>query len=156
MSQCWAGLRDSIYIPYLDDILCYGKTLDEHLENLRGVLRRLKKFSVKFEAQKCTFFKKEIKYVGKVIGENRYWDSTINTEVLENPQKIAGNLTELLGFLGYFRKTIWDSSIRTEPLYDILCVPVKNTPSNSMHHLKKTKAQRLFNEKRTKKIKQRE
>ena len=120
------------------------------------MLRRLKKFSVKFEAQKCAFFKKEIKYVGKVIGENRYWDSTINTEALENPSKIAGNLTELLGFLGYFRNTIWDLSIRTEPLCDILCVPVKNTPSNSMHRLKKTKVQRLFNEKRTKKIKQRE
>ena len=120
------------------------------------MLRRLKKFSVKFEAQKCDFFRKEIKYLGKVIGENRYWDSTINTEALENPKRTAGNLTESLGFLGYFRKTIWDLSIRTEPLYNILCVPVKNTSSNLMHRLKKTKVQRLCNEKRTKKIKQRE
>ena len=75
-NECLAGLRDSTCIAYLDDFLCYGKTFDEHLENLRKVLRRLK-----LKAEKCVFFKKEMKYLGKVISENGYRDSMVNAEL---------------------------------------------------------------------------
>ena len=61
--------------PYLDDILCYGKTFDEHLENLIGVKR--------IKAGKSIFFKKQIKYFGKITSENGYRYSTINTKALE-------------------------------------------------------------------------
>ena len=53
MNQCLVVLRDSICIPYLGDILCYGKTFDGHLEKIRRVLRRLKNFGVKLK----TFFR---------------------------------------------------------------------------------------------------
>ena len=70
--------------PYLDDILCYGKTFDEHMENLKRVLWRLKKIGVKvIKAGKCIFFKKQIKYFGKIASENGYRYSTINTKALE-------------------------------------------------------------------------
>lgn len=82
--------KDSICIPCLDDILCYGKN-DEHFENLRRVLRRLRNFGVKLKAEKYVFFKKEIKKLGKIISENGCRGSTINTEALkksfEKPQK---------------------------------------------------------------------
>ena len=61
MNECLATLRDSNYIPYLSDILCYGKMFDKHLENLRRVLWRLKNFVAKLKAEKCVFFKKERK-----------------------------------------------------------------------------------------------
>ena len=69
MNQCLSGMRDSICIVYLDDILCYEKTFDEHLENLRTVFRRLKQFGVKLKAEKCILFKPEIKYLRKIISE---------------------------------------------------------------------------------------
>ena len=62
MNECLLGLKDSICIPYLDDILCYGKSFDEHLDNLRTVLRQLKSYGVKLKAEKCVYFRKEIKY----------------------------------------------------------------------------------------------
>ena len=55
MSECLSGLRDSICIPYLDDILCYGKTFDKHLENLRTVFCRLRQIGVKLKAEKFIF-----------------------------------------------------------------------------------------------------
>ena len=55
INQCLSGLRDSICLPYLDHILCYGKTFDEHLENLRPVFRRLRQFRVKLKSRKMYF-----------------------------------------------------------------------------------------------------
>ena len=72
-----------ISITYLDDILCYGKTFDEHLENLRTVFCRLRQFGVKLKAEKCLLFKPEIKYVGKIISEKGYKDNPINTEAIK-------------------------------------------------------------------------
>ena len=101
--------RDSICVPYLDDILCYGKIFDEHLENLRIVFRRLRQFGVKLKAKKCILFEPEIKYLGKIISEKGYKDDPINTEALEKlrePLKTVGDLQKLLGFLGYYRRSI--------------------------------------------------
>ena len=55
INQCLSGLRDSICIAYLNDILCYGKTFDEHLENFRTAFRRLRQFRVKNVSRKMYF-----------------------------------------------------------------------------------------------------
>ena len=108
------------------------------------MLRRLKNYGVRL---------KLIKYLGKIISENGYRDSTINTEALEKlrepptKKKKKGNLRRLLGFLGYFKQSICDFSRDANPLYDILCVPPENTLSNLKHRSKKTKGQRSSNEK---------
>ena len=142
MNECLAGIRDSICIPYLDDILCYRKTLNEHLRNSRKMLQRLKNVRVKRKAEKCVFFQKEIKYLGNIISENGYRDSTINTEALEKLQehpKTIGDLRKLLGFLGNFAQSICYFFRKVKSLQDILCVPPENTPSNSKQRSKKGK-----------------
>ena len=45
--QSLVGLRGNVCLAYLDDILCYGKTFEEHVYNLREVLRRLKSKGIK-------------------------------------------------------------------------------------------------------------
>ena len=92
ITQCLSGLRDSICIPYLDDILCYEKTFDEHLENLRTVFRR--QFGVKLKAKKYILLKPEIKYLGKNNSEKGNKDNPINTEAikkLREPPKTVGD-----------------------------------------------------------------
>ena len=146
ISGCLSGLRDSICIPYLDDILCYGKTFDKHLENLRTVFRRLRQFGVKLKAEKYVLFKPEINYLGKIIRGKGYKDDPINTEAIDKSRespKTVEDFRKLLGFLGYYRQSVENVSRKAKPIYDVLSLPSENV-SKSNHKSNKSEGTKIF------------
>ena len=105
MNKCLGGLRDLKCIAYLDNILIYGQTFEEHLENLETVSKRLKEKGIKLNAKKCHFFKREVKYLGCLISKDGYRADPQDSIALEKfcaPPKTLGELRLLLGFLGYY------------------------------------------------------
>jgi hypothetical protein len=52
---------------YLDDILIFGRSVDEHLERLKSVLQRIKEAGLKLSPSKCFFLKREVEYLGHVV-----------------------------------------------------------------------------------------
>ena len=54
---------------YLDDIIIFSKTEEEHLQHLEEIFDRLKKAGLKLKLQKCSFFKKHIQYLGHLISD---------------------------------------------------------------------------------------
>ena len=104
--QCLGYLKGTICEPYLDGVLCYFLTFEEHLQNLQTFLQRLKTRGIKLCADKCNFFKQEVRYLGRLISVNGYSSDPIDTNALEKfrcPPKTIGELRSLLGFLGYYR-----------------------------------------------------
>ena len=121
--KCLGDLAHKICEPYLDDILCYGHSFEEHLGNVRQVLRRLKARGVKLRARKCSFFKQEVRYLGRLVSKNGYRPDPKDSVVLEKfrcPPKTIGELRSLLGFLGYYRSFVMDFAKVMKPLYDLL------------------------------------
>ena len=55
---------------YIDDILVTGKTLDEHLQTLEEVLKRLQDAGLRLNRDKCFFLRPSIEYLGHVIDEH--------------------------------------------------------------------------------------
>ena len=69
MEDILRDLRDQIVIPYLDDLIIFSKTFDEHVQHVTAVLRRLREHGIKLKGPKCELFMKEVKFLGRVVSE---------------------------------------------------------------------------------------
>ena len=67
MNNILRGLTYKICFVYLDDIIIFDKTLEEHNKNLEEVLKRLAQHGVKLQTDKCKFLRPELEYLGHVI-----------------------------------------------------------------------------------------
>ena len=64
---------------YLDDIIIFSKTEEEHLQHLEEIFIRLRKFGLKMKREKCSFFKKHIQYLGHLVSER--WIRTASGKI---------------------------------------------------------------------------
>ena len=69
MESCLGELHLNWCIIYLDDIIVFSRTPEEHVHRLRAVFEKLKAASLKLKPSKCDFFKKEIKYLEHVVSK---------------------------------------------------------------------------------------
>ena len=67
MNEVLKKFLGKFVIVYLDDILIFKKTLDEHLLHIRRVLERLREEKMLINLKKCSFVKRELVYLGFVI-----------------------------------------------------------------------------------------
>lgn len=82
METVLAGLHFKIHVclVYIDDIIVFGKTFEESLQNIEYVFQRLQQAGLKLKPSKCTLFKKEVLFLGYRVS---------GLGVQTDPQKIA-------------------------------------------------------------------
>jgi len=69
MKKMLQRLLNKICLVYLDDVIIFSKDYKGMLERLRQVFLRLKFANLKQNPQKCSFLKKELKYLDHVVSE---------------------------------------------------------------------------------------
>ena len=93
---------------YLDDIIIFSKTEEEHLQHLEEIFERLRKAGLKLKLQKCSFFKKHIQYLGHLISDEGIQPLPEKLESIAKmpvPQN-AKQVKQFLGLVGYYRKFV--------------------------------------------------
>ena len=80
MQACLNEQIFQILLVYLDDILIFSKTFEEHLERLEMVLTRLREHGLKLKLEKCTFLRRRVTYLGHEVS---------GAGIAPEPEKIA-------------------------------------------------------------------
>lgn len=104
---------------YLDDIVVYSKTLEEHAQHLSTVFRVLRENSLYVKREKCSFARQEVGHWIK-DGTIRMDEGKVQAiKEWETPTK-ATELRSFLGLTNYYRRFIEGYSRRAAPLTDLL------------------------------------
>ena len=122
-----AGLNWESCLVYLDDIIIFSRTFEEHLSRLESVLSRLRAGGLKLKVKKCAFCAPEVKYLGHIVSKDGLHPDESKVNAVQNfpvPQDLT-QLRSFLGLIGYYRKFVQDFSLHAEPLYRL---SKKNVP----------------------------
>ena len=118
MDHILRGLEYRFALMYIDDIIIFSNSIDEHLTHLEEVFRRLREANVKLNPKKCSFVKQRIEYLGHVVTPEGIFPDPGKVEVVKNFPTPA-SLKELKSFLGlanYYRRFIKGFSEIASPL----------------------------------------
>ncbi|KAI7299779.1 hypothetical protein KC315_g17470, partial [Hortaea werneckii] len=118
INRALAGLVDTCCVVYLDDILVYSDSHENHVRDLREVLARLRKFSLFANLKKCSFFTKEVEFLGYVVSTAGVsMDSRRVAAIEEWPRPTTlREVQVLLGFTNFYRRFIRNYSKIVAPL----------------------------------------
>ena len=107
-------IAKGIVVVYLDNILIFTKTKEEHAQAVWRVLQVLKENKLFLRPEKCKFYKQQIEYLGLVISENKVSMDLVKVAgVQEWP--ISENKTDVqafLGFVNFYQRFIQDFSAK--------------------------------------------
>ncbi|KAK7909418.1 hypothetical protein WMY93_014102 [Mugilogobius chulae] len=121
MEKCMGDLHLKEVLVFLDDLIIFSNTLEEHESRLLRVLSRLRDYGLKLSPEKCKFFQTSVKYLGHIVSSKG---------VETDPEKVSAlkswpiptnfkTLRSFLGFAGYYRRFIKGYSTIAKPLNDM-------------------------------------
>ena len=128
MNDLLRDALDQFVIVYIDDILIYSKTREEHMEHVKHVLERLATTGFYLKQSKCEFLQTKIKFCGHIISEGKIEVDPEKIDSIRNwPRpKDTHEVRQFLGLSGYYRRFVDGYAAIATPLTDL----IKNLPQN--------------------------
>lgn len=118
MNSILRGLQNELCLVYLDDIIIYSTSLEEHIDRLRQVFERLRQSNFKVQLDKTEFLRKEVSFLGHLVTPNGVKPNPDKVEAIKRYPipKTTKEIKGFLGLLGYYRKFINNFAHLTKPL----------------------------------------
>ena len=107
--------------PYLDDIVVTGATTEEHLDNLRKCLARIRAAGIRLRREKCRFFEEQIEHLGHIVDKSGVRVNPTKTEAIRAapPPKDLQALESWLGTAQYYADFIPGFATLAGPLNEL-------------------------------------
>ncbi|WVZ70623.1 hypothetical protein U9M48_019271 [Paspalum notatum var. saurae] len=118
MNSVFMNELDKVVVVFIDDILVYSKSEEEHKEHLRIVLTRLREHKLYAKFSKCAFWLKEVSFLGHILSKKGVAvDPSKVKDVLnwKQPETVT-EIRSFLGLAGYYRRFIKDFSKTAKPM----------------------------------------
>ena len=121
MALILKGLNWKVALSFLDDVCILGRDEEEHFRNLESVLGRFRDAGLKLKPKKCSFFQKEIEYLGRRVGS---WGRSLTDAAKETMKKwprpeCPREVSSFLGFANFHREFVKGFSEIAEPLFKL-------------------------------------
>ena len=121
MDRVLAGLHRDTCLFYLDDIIVFAATWEEHLARLRQVFERLRHAKLKLGADKCTFAAREFSYLRHRVTEELILPDPALLDAIRDisPPQNATEVRSFLGLAGYYQRYIRNFAAIAGPLHTL-------------------------------------
>ncbi|GBG85733.1 hypothetical protein CBR_g40461 [Chara braunii] len=108
MNDIFRDILEQYVLVYLDDILVYSRTLEEHLKHLRDVLDRLRRHSFYAELSKCRFAQHKVDFLGHYVSDQGFHmdDAKITASAEWPAPTSAKQLRNFLGLTSHYSNFI--------------------------------------------------
>ena len=122
MNEIFIDLIDrGVVIVYIDDILIFTETLEEHREVTKEVLALLQKYNLYLNAKKCEFEKLKVEYLGLIISQGKIEMDPVKIEgVASWPEPTCvKDVQSFIGFVNFYRRFIEGFAETARPLHKL-------------------------------------
>ena len=109
-------------LVYLDDVIIYSNSVEEHIQHVDAILSALKAAGVSLKLKKCSFFTDKVKYLGHIIRPGTLELDPASTASLRKalPPRNQSEVRSFLGMCNVFKRFIPKYSDTTEPINALL------------------------------------
>ena len=122
MQNCLGELNLTYALVYLDDVIVYSKTEEDHLRRLQAVFEWFHEHGLKLKPSKCRFLRKQITFLGHEVSADGMMPGNLNLKGIAEMAPPANymEVQHFLGMTGFFQRFIRNYAHIAKPLNDIL------------------------------------